>query len=243
MVKPKVPFRMGIASLVTSVLCFSLSSTRGPIFKATQFLLIHLTLVFWAKAWALRTRSVSCFGKDANGNISFPWRIFWWPWRFLLRIALKVFRGQIKKKGWEEVSSLDGAWIITSYPGPNADELLKYHPLAVIDATADLPRHPIFKNCPYLNIPSLDGQAPLPEQVEMAAMWAAEKRKEGYIVLVHCAFGIGRSTLLLCAAMVAAGAMGTWEDAYAYIRERRPVVVLNPEYVRALKEWEKVRKR
>lgn len=57
------------------------------------------------------------------------------------------------------------------------------------------------------------------------------------IVLVHCAFGKGRSTMFLCALMVECGVYKTWEEAYEHVKKQRKIVHLGYEFSTQLKNW------
>ena len=79
-----------------------------------------------------------------------------------------------------------------------------------------------------------------PEKIEEAATFAVEARKKGD-VLVHCAHGRGRSTTLMCAALVKAGLFATWEDAFEKgIKPGRSVCKLNRRMRNALAEWQRI---
>ena len=48
----------------------------------------------------------------------------------------------------------------------------------------------------------LRAAGPDPVLIEDAVQWAAQQRRAGHPVFVHCAHGHGRSTVVLCAALV-----------------------------------------
>ena len=92
--------------------------------------------------------------------------------------------------------------------------------LAQLDLTAELPRRG--ESLRYRAVPMLDGAPPnLPEwttAVEQAVAW----RREGLPVLVHCAYGHGRSVAVCIGVLVAEGHDPTWEAAHARILAVRP---------------------
>jgi hypothetical protein len=49
--------------------------------------------------------------------------------------------------------------------------------------------------------------------------------------------GAGRSTTLMCAALVKLGMFRTWPDAFSHIKSIRPTVALSEAYIRALQLW------
>jgi hypothetical protein len=111
--------------------------------------------------------------------------------------------------------------------------------LAVIDVTCELPRASCLRaaSVAYLNIPAWDGTPPTVAQIQAACVWGASLHRAGHRVLVHCAFGIGRSATMGCALLVALGIAPTWHAAFEVIRTKRPGVRLNRLYRKALDEW------
>lgn len=109
----------------------------------------------------------------------------------------------------------------------------------VIDLTVEFPERCINSTKNYHHVAVWDGVPPSPEKIEEAAKFAVEARKSGD-VLVHCAHGRGRSTTLMCAALVRAGLFGTWQEAFEKgIKPGRSVCKLNRRMRNALTEWQK----
>ena len=73
--------------------------------------------------------------------------------------------------------------------------------------------------------------------IEDGVKWLLEQRAEGRPVYVHCAHGHGRSTVVLCAALVAAGHANNFGEAFQEVKALRPRVKLNYRQRRALVEW------
>jgi len=108
----------------------------------------------------------------------------------------------------------------------------------VIDLTSEFPEACINQTNAYLLIPLWDGVPPTPSQLEEAADFAVEARKNGP-VLIHCAHGRGRSTTTACAALVKAGLFLTWNEAFEKgIKPARPVCNLNSAMKKSLMEWQ-----
>ena len=76
------------------------------------------------------------------------------------------------------------------------------------------------------------------EQIQRGVDFALRYRAEGRPVFIHCAHGHGRSTVVLSAAMVAAGHADDTMQAYQAIRLRRPGANLNVRQLTALTKWE-----
>ena len=110
----------------------------------------------------------------------------------------------------------------------------------VIDLTVEFPERCFDRSKSYLLVAIWDGVPPSPEKIDEAASFAVEARKMGD-VLVHCAHGRGRSTTLMCAALVKAGLYATWEDAFEKgIKPGRSVCKLNRRMKKALTDWQAI---
>lgn len=99
--------------------------------------------------------------------------------------------------------------------------------LAQLDLTAELPRRGAAAE--YRNIPMLDGAAPRREDFEAAVEQALAWRKAGYSVLVHCAYGHGRSVAVVIGVLVREGHAPDEQAAMAMVRQVRPRARLTPE--------------
>ena len=108
----------------------------------------------------------------------------------------------------------------------------------VLDLTVEFPERCIDRTQEYLLVATWDGVPPSPEKLDHAAQFAVDARKKGD-VLIHCAHGRGRSTTLMCAALVKAGLFPTWEEAFEKgIKPGRSVCKLNRRMRDTLTEWQ-----
>lgn len=105
---------------------------------------------------------------------------------------------------------------------------------AQLDLTAELPRRG--EALRYACVPMLDGAPPEPEAFRAAVAQVLVWRAEGLPVLVHCAYGHGRSVAVLVAAMVEAGLHDTWEEAHARVLAVRPRARMTPAQRQAVAE-------
>lgn len=117
------------------------------------------------------------------------------------------------ERGGERVEIVPGLWV-GGWPRHGAPGL------AQIDLTAELPRRG--EAARYACIPMLDG-APMSEgrfraAVKLALGW----RAEGVPVLIHCAYGHGRSVAVLIGVLVAEGHFASWPAAFDHVRSLRP---------------------
>jgi hypothetical protein len=112
----------------------------------------------------------------------------------------------------------------------------------IIDLTVEFPEYA--EGDKYMCIPLWDGLPPTPAQLEEAANFAADcycdntdDNPHGQ-VLIHCAHGRGRSTTVMCAALVKTQLFPTWQAAFDAIKSGRPVVRLNSKMQQALTQWQ-----
>jgi len=145
-------------------------------------------------------------------------------------------------------------WYLSSYP--HHDSVLpreiqeqlasKQKVLILVDLTCEQPRKVTSCNY-YINIPSWDGHAPSLEDMKRAMLeFNTIRDKEGadrIIVMVHCAFGKGRSTMFLCALMVECGLFGTWEEAFEHVKKQRTMAHLGYEFRSQLDHWKDYNKK
>lgn len=119
----------------------------------------------------------------------------------------------------------------------------------VVDLTTEFPERCRPHTARYLCLPTWDGVPCSPVQLEEAAAFCLEAREAWTRerggaggppqVLVHCAHGRGRSTTVMCAALVKAGAFATYEEALEEgIRPGRPCCKLNKMMRASLAEWQ-----
>ncbi|KAG7360846.1 dual specificity phosphatase [Nitzschia inconspicua] len=108
----------------------------------------------------------------------------------------------------------------------------------VVDLTVEFPESCRTSTKYYLSAPTWDGVPLGPEDLEAAAVFAVEARKEGD-VLIHCAHGRGRSTTVMCACLVKAGLYDNWKEAFEKgIKPFRSVCKLNKRMQESLTAWQ-----
>lgn len=131
----------------------------------------------------------------------------------VLLFAQGVARAAQRSPRHERQEIVPGLWV-GGWPRPEDS------PLAHLDLTAELPLQA--RPARYRNIPMLDGAPPHPDAwwagVEQALAW----RAEGHAVLIHCAYGHGRSVAVLVGVLVAEGWDADAEAALARVQAQRP---------------------
>jgi len=144
-----------------------------------------------------------------------------------------ISKMQDKKKGIAAANEILPGWWIG---GRHCDELERKWS-GTIDMTCEFPESCADTTERYLLLPCWDGVPPTPDLLERAANFAVEARANGD-VMVHCAHGRGRSTCVMCACLVRAGAFPTWQAALEACKEKRSCVKLNRSMRAALDAWQ-----
>lgn len=164
---------------------------------------------------------------------------------------MKVHHGSSKKKKKAPVPVASmvqpGLWV----GGCFAHRLGNKQWAGIIDLTVEFPERCRDNTLKYLCVPTWDGVPCSPEQLEQAANFAVEAKEnwmklkeQGAVegephILIHCAHGRGRSTTVMCAAMVKMGMYANFEEALEKgIKPGRPVCKLNAMMRKNLTEWQ-----
>jgi protein-tyrosine phosphatase len=166
-------------------------------------------------------------GKSAkDGSLPVWSQVVWWPFHATNRVFARLAKNRKGVAAATEV--FPHFWV----GGWHAFELdVEWE--AVVDLTCELPRR-----CPaahYLNLPTWDGVVRV-EDVALAAEFIARHAKNGH-VLIHCAHGVGRSSTVARAGLVASGHFNDVGAALERIREHRPVCKTSPHFEHVLAKW------
>jgi len=169
-------------------------------------------------------------GKDKRtGRIPLWSKAVFWPFNLTNYVYVYVMRWSFRRK-LPDVSEILEGWAMGGMFG---DPARKWK--AILDLTTEFPELGRAEN--YLNIPVWDGNPPSIHDIQKGADFLVQNSKDGP-VLCHCAFGIGRSTTLMCAALVLAGKANDYVDALVLIKQRRGIVRLNNKMRTALQQWQ-----
>jgi protein-tyrosine phosphatase len=172
---------------------------------------------------AVAARWTPLLGKRVDGTV--PWwsYLLFWPWHLVVRASAWWFR----RDG--VLTEVAPGWWLGGWP--HRGDAFETWP-AVVDLTCELPRRS--PSSDYLCLPTWDVTPPSPQALEAGVAFLLEHRRRGRPVLIHCAHGRGRSTVLLLAALVASGDHPGWQEALAAVRRGRPQVRLSRAQQRAL---------
>lgn len=176
-------------------------------------------------------------GKNSQtGQIPFWSYLLYFPFHLPSILYTRIHANGDKKKKppLPFASEVQPGW----YVGGTYSHELNKEWGGVIDLTVEFPERCINNTKSYLLCATWDGVPASPERLEEAAQFAVEARKKGD-VLIHCAHGRGRSTTLMCAALVRAGLFDTWEEAFEKgIKPGRSVCKLNKRMRETLAQWQ-----
>lgn len=160
--------------------------------------------------------------------------VVFWPFHLLNYAFLMLSRYTFRRNVPPATEILPDWWMGGIFS--NEAGISKWH--TVVDLTTEMSERAPSKR--YLNVPLWDGNAPTTRQIEEAAKVMAKGAVYGPS-LIHCAFGVGRSTTLMCAALVVGGHAKNTGEAFLMIKEKRACVRLNSQMRGALKMWEDAR--
>jgi predicted protein tyrosine phosphatase len=126
-----------------------------------------------------------------------------------------------------------------SFPVERAEHLARELGIgAVIDLRAEsCDDEAVLARCGllFLHLPTLDLQAVAPAMLDDGVCFAAEQRRGGRRVLIHCEHGIGRSALLALCVLVDRGMAPL--EALELAKSRRARVSPSPEQYEAWRDW------
>lgn len=158
-----------------------------------------------------------------NSHLARLWRYLATQWRraFGLNLSqiddLLYVGGEFHPAQWPELYAL-GLRAVLSLQAEREDE---FHGAPPVRA---------------LRLPVADFHAPTVDQLHAAVAFINAARADQLPVLVHCHAGVGRASLTASAYLVAQGLNRV--EAFAHIRQARPIVKLTPVQRDRLIEWE-----
>jgi len=148
-------------------------------------------------------------------------------------LSLLYYRRQCRS--WDKVTP--EIWIGGKLGSRAAKKALCSGVVSVLDLSAEFSEAKPFRKINYRNIPVLDLTAPTQAQlVEMSKLIGNYSRNGP--VYVHCKIGYSRSAAAVAAYLVMSGEVDTAKEAFSMIRCVRPSIVIRPEVLLALSEFE-----
>jgi protein-tyrosine phosphatase len=166
------------------------------------------------------------------GTLSLYSYITFWSLLVCSRLHLGLMRLLPKKD--DDVTEIFPGWYVGGWRSCYA----KVSWAAVVDLTCEMPEYVKCKPGVYRSFPTFDGCPPEDKDLLEAADFMVLRRSEGP-VLVHCAYGRGRSVTVLCAALVKAGLVANWKEAWQIVKKKRPSARLNARMMDSLQRWQR----
>lgn len=188
---------------------------------------LSLTLV----AFAYLGAGTAAFGKT-RGRTSWATALLLGPFLLGNRVSFRHYRRL--GPAWSEVAP--GLLMGRRLNEREAEQAVRSGVTAVLDLTAEYSESEHFLSLAYKNVQVLDITVPTVPQLREAVEFMEEARAGQ--VYVHCALGYGRSVGPVAAYLLAQGIAPTVEAALEQIRAARPPVVVRPQLIAVLREYQ-----
>jgi protein-tyrosine phosphatase len=195
-------------------------------------------LLFWP-AIALVVVAVAYFGagpiifRKTRGRLPWSTRFVLAPCLVGQYVSLLYYSSRCRP--WDKVTP--EIWIGRKLRSRAANEMVRCGVASVLDLSAEFSEAKPFRKINYRNIPVLDLTAPTQAQLVEMTEFIGNHCKNGS-VYVHCKIGYSRSAVAIAAYLLRSGKAGTAQEAFAMIRRVRPSIIIRPEMLSALSEFE-----
>ena len=190
-------------------------------------------------AIALSIVAIAYFGAGpvvfhkSEGKLPWSTRFVLGPCLFGQYLSLLYYRRQCRS--WDKVAPQ--LWIGAKLGCRSAKKALSAGVVSVLDLSAEFSEAKPFLEIDYRNIPVLDLTAPTQSQLVEMSTFIGKHSRNG-AVYVHCKIGYSRSAAAVAAYLLMSEKVKTAEEAFAMIHRIRPSVVIRPEVLSALSEFE-----
>jgi protein-tyrosine phosphatase len=218
----------------------------GSYYAAGAGVLLIIGAIFWPwgvlllwPAIALGIVAIAYFGagpivfRKTEGKLPWSTRFVLAPCLLGQYLSLLYYRSQCRS--WDKVTPQ--IWIGGKLGCRSANKALCSGVVSVLDLSAEFSEAKLFRQINYRNIPVLDLTAPTQAQLVETSKFIGKHSRNG-VVYVHCKIGYSRSAAAVAAYLIMSGKVTTAEEAFAMIRRVRPSVVIRPEVLSALSEFE-----
>jgi protein-tyrosine phosphatase len=164
-----------------------------------------------------------------------PWTT-WWALGLVL-FGHEISRLYYRRRGrpWDRLTPR--VWIGGVLSRSEAISCVREGVTAVLDLTAEFSEPSPFRAVTYKNIPILDLTAPTTSQLQEMVSFIKRECSTG-IVYVHCKIGYSRTAAVAAAYLLFTGASESAAEAIDQVRRDRPCVVIRPEVLKALREFD-----
>jgi hypothetical protein len=218
----------------------------GSYYAAGAAVVLLIGVIFWPWGalflWPTIALGIVAIAYFGAGPIVFHKTKGKLPWstRFVLApcllgqyFSLLYYRNRCRS--WDEVTPR--IWIGGKLGSRFANKALCAGVASVLDLSAEFSEAKPFRKINYRNFPVLDLTAPTQAQLAEMGEFIGNHSRNG-AVYVHCKIGYSRSAAAVAAYLIMSGKANTAEEAFAIIRRVRPSVVIRPEVISALSEFE-----
>jgi Dual specificity phosphatase, catalytic domain/PAP2 superfamily len=218
----------------------------GSYYAAGAAVLLIMSAIFWPwgilllwPAIALGIVAIAYFRagpivfRKTEGKLPWSARLVLAPCLLGQYLSLLYYRRQCPS--WDKVTPQ--IWIGCKLGWRSADKALCSGVISVLDLSAECSEAKPFRQINYRNIPVLDLTAPTQAQLAEMSKFIGTHSRNG-VVYVHCKIGYSRSAAAIAAYLTISGKVKTAVEAFAMIRRVRPSVVIRPEVLSALSEFE-----
>jgi hypothetical protein len=229
------------------VLPVSVNRRIGLYYAAGAAVVLLMGAIFWPWGilllWPTIALGIVAIAYFGAGPIVFHKTKGKLPWstRFVLApcllgqyLSLLYYRSRCRS--WDEVTPR--IWIGGKLGSRSANKALCAGAAAVLDLSAEFSEAKPFRKINYRNIPVLDLTAPTQVQLAEMGEFIGNHSRNG-AVYIHCKIGYSRSAAAVAAYLIMSGKANTAKEAFAIIRGVRPSVVIRPEVISALSEFDR----
>ena len=196
-------------------------------------------LLFWP-AMSLAITASAYFGVGPGIFDKADGRLPWSTWCVLgptllgQRLSLLYYRRE--SRAWDEVTPQ--VWMGRVLNHRETAAAIGAGVTAVLDLSAEFSETAPFRSIIYHNIPILDLTAATRDQLREMASFIDERSQSG-IVYVHCKIGYSRTAAAVAAYLLRTGKAGSVSDAIAILRRVRARIIVRPEILAALLDFER----
>jgi predicted protein tyrosine phosphatase len=218
----------------------------GSYYAAGAGVALLMVAIFWPwgvlLVWptiALGIVAVAYFGtgpvvfRKTKGKLPWSTRFVLVPCLLGQYLSLLHYRRQCRS--WDEVTPR--IWIGGKLGSRAANKAVRSGVTSALDLSAEFSEAKPFRNINYRNIPILDLTAPTQTQLAEMGEFISNQSRTG-AVYVHCKIGYSRSAAAVAAYLIMSGKVNTANEAFAIIRQVRPSIVIRPEVISALSEFQ-----
>jgi membrane-associated phospholipid phosphatase len=172
--------------------------------------------------------------RKRRGQLPWTTRLVLWP-VLLGQWASWVYYAR-QCRPWDAVT--ERVWIGRVLTEAEARRAIDGGVKAVLDLTGEFQEAPAFRSGMYRQFPVLDLTAPPESAIDQAVAFIRRHSRSG-VVYVHCKIGYSRSAAVVGAYLIESGDAADADAALAMLRSSRPSIVIRPEVVEAIREFER----